>query len=350
MIDFLIVGQGLAGTVLALQLLEQGQRIVVVDAPAQNQASRVAAGMYNPIVGSKLTKTWLAEALFPCLTRFYAAAERTLGASFLHPKPIYRPFVTAQERTLWLDGAADYAPFVEAVTDADYHSATMVHHHGGLLLRQTGYVDVPRLLLAARHYLQARGAYIQAAFHYAHVQPQPPICYHGLQAHKIIFCEGAQALMNPYFRQLPLRPVKGEWLSVALQQPLDVIYNRGVFVLPHTTPHRAIVGATYDRQNLSATPTAAGRQALTARLHQHFRLRHRILDQRAGIRPATADHRPLVGLHPRYPHLGIFNGLGSKGVSLAPYWAAALVQHLLHQQPLPPEVVARRGIEPLPPG
>ncbi|MEL6539323.1 MAG: FAD-binding oxidoreductase [Bacteroidota bacterium] len=344
MIDFLIVGQGIAGSVLALQLLQKGQRVLVINNSARNQASSVAAGMYNPITGKALIKTWLADALFPYLKCFYRTMEQTLGTSFLHAIPIFRPFLSAEERKTWLSRAtqAAYAPFIQAIADASYHQEHMRYHHGGLVLQQAGYLDVPHFLSATCAYLRAREVYLEEDFtHKAVHLTNSSVKYGEIIARRLIFCEGPQAQQNPFFDQLSLSPVKGEWLSVALDQSLEVIYNRGVFVLPRPNA-RAIVGATYHRKELTLNPTERARQDLEDKLKGTFRLSYRILNQQAGIRPATRDHRPLIGMHNQYPQVGIFNGLGTKGISLAPYFANAFVQHLLHGEPLPAEVIWSR--------
>lgn len=343
MVDCIIVGQGIAGSVLALQLLQAGQRVLVINNTAQNRASSAAAGMYNPITGKAMVKTWLADTLFPYLTHFYRVAEQILDASFLHARPIFRPFLTAEERMNWLQKAtqAAYTPFIQAVSDVSYHQDHMQYHHGGLILQHSGYVDVPHFLAATRAYLQAQQAYIEADFDHGAIQLHDGVHYQGIVAQRLIFCEGPQAVSNPFFHTIPLRPVKGEWLSVTLDYPLDVIYNRGIFVLSrHGT--QAMVGATYQRQAVTLEPTLAARQELEARLNHTFRLSYYVQDQRVGIRPTTRDHKPLIGLHHRYPQLGIFNGLGTKGVSLAPYFAHVFVQHLLYQRDLPREVIWSR--------
>ncbi|MEM9417296.1 MAG: FAD-dependent oxidoreductase [Bacteroidota bacterium] len=339
MVDFIIVGQGLAGSVLALQLLKQGQRVLVIGNSQAPSASDVAAGLYNPMTGRHMVKTWLADTLFPYLTQFYQAAERTLGTSFLYPMPIFRPFVTPQERTMWKKKAGDYTDFIAAVAPSPPYSA---YQYDGLVLQQAGYLDTRCFVQATRAYLDQQGAYREGAFVYDQLQLGEQVHYQGLTAQQIIFCEGAQALHNPFFKTLPFRLVKGELLSVALPQSLAMIYNRGVFVRPQPG-RQALVGATYDKEDLSWNPTEKARQALEARLRQSFRLPYTVQDQWAGIRPATFDHRPLIGLHPQYPQIGIFNGLGSKGVSLAPYWAHIFVQHLLSHQALPPAVQLTRA-------
>ena len=338
MIDYLIVGQGIAGSVLALQLLKRGQRILVIGNSQAPSASGVAAGLFNPITGRQMVKTWLADDIFPYLHTFYPAAERTLGAQFMHAMPILRPFVNAAEQIVWKRKAMEEPDFIAGIAPSPPYSA---YQHEGLVLKQTGYVDTRRFLRATRTYLASLGAYLEADFVYEKLHLGEQVHYEGLNARRIIFCEGAQALQNPFFNTLPLRLVKGELLQISLSQPLAEIYNRGVFVIPQSAS-QALVGATYDRQDTSWSPTEKARQVLEERLRRSFRLPYTVKNHWAGIRPATFDRRPFIGLHARYPQVGIFNGLGSKGVSLAPYWSQVFVDHLLMHEPLPAVVQLNR--------
>lgn len=343
MVDFIIVGQGIAGSVLVLQLLKHGKRVLVINNTKTNIASSAAAGIYNPITGRGMVKTWLADALFPYLTDFYQEAAQTLGMQFLYPMPIFRPFVTAQEHVTWLTRSTKtgYTDFIAKVASAPYHRDNIVHPYGGIVLKQSGYLDVKSFLKATKAYLQDRNAYIEADFVYDHVRLGTHVSYQDVSACQVIFCEGPQAMHNPFFSTLPLRLVKGEVLLVALQQSCEMIYNRQVFVLPKADNH-AVVGATYDWQDLSLTSTAKAKQTLEGKLRNTLRLAYTVRDQWAGIRPATFDRRPLIGLHPRYPQVGIFNGLGAKGVSLAPFFAKKFVEHLLLDCTLPREVQLSR--------
>ena len=343
MVDFLLVGQGIAGSVLALQLLKHGKRILVINNRKNNIASSVAAGIYNPITGRSMVKTWLAESLFPYLTRFYQEATQTLGAQFLHPMPIFRPFLTAQERTAWLKKTMgeNGTNFVEKVAETTFHQENMVYEYGGIVLNQSGYLDVKSFLEATRTYLEAQCAYVEADFLYDHIRLGNHVSYQNIEARQIIFCEGPQAKQNPFFSTLPFRLVKGELILVSLHQPIEIIYNRRIFVLPQTA-NQAVVGATYDWQDVSLRPTEKARRILEEKLRTTFSLVYTVRKQRVGIRPATFDRRPLIGLHPRYPQVGIFNGLGTKGVSLAPYFAKIFVEHLLLQKALPLEVQLSR--------
>lgn len=339
MVDFLIVGQGIAGSVLALQLLKRGKRVLVINNKKINNASNVAAGIYNPITGRAMVKTWLADTLFSYCTSFYQEISQTLRVPFLYPMPIFRPFLTVQERSKWMERAVagSCAAFVEKVVGSAYHQENMVYPYGGIILKQSGYLDVKSFLKATRTHLEAQNAYIEADFVYDHIHLGNHVGYQNIEARQVIFCEGPHVKDNPFFGSLPFCLVKGELLLVALQTPLEIIYNRRVFVLPQAE-NRALVGATYDRQDLSPTPTEKARQLLEKNLSSTFKLAYTICEQRAGIRPATFDRRPFIGLSPCYPQLGIFNGLGTKGVSLAPYLAERFVEYLLLRKELPIEV------------
>jgi glycine/D-amino acid oxidase-like deaminating enzyme len=65
------------------------------------------------------------------------------------------------------------------------------------------------------------------------------------------------------------------------------------------------------------------------------------LETFVGIRPATQDRRPFVGSLPE-KSVGIFNGFGSKSVSISPYFAKAFIQELRGEKELDFEVSIRR--------
>lgn len=339
MIDYIIVGQGIAGSALSWELLKANKRILVINNKLANQASQVAAGIYNPITGRNIAKTWLADEVFPTLIQFYTEVETSLSTRFLYPKPIFKPFVSEQERSLWQDKYLEngYGTFC-VDTNSAYKKEYVFNAYGGFLIEQAGYVDVPCYLKAVRGHLVAKNSYVEDDFEYN------KICfldnfveYNGIRATKIIFCEGPQATLNPFFSYLPFKLVKGELLSAQIAKPLDIIYNRSVFVLPITN-EKVLIGATYDWDDLTLIPTNKARNELITKTQKLLRIPYNILGQQAGIRPATLDRRPWLGLHPTYSQLGIFNGLGSKGVSLAPYLAKEFVQHLIYNKELLAEV------------
>jgi glycine/D-amino acid oxidase-like deaminating enzyme len=341
--DYLIVGQGIAGSVLAWQLLKAGKRVVIINNRHINQSSQVAAGIYNPITGRNLVKTWLADQLFPTLAHFYEEVATILSANILYPMPMFRPFLNKQESIIWEKKALEdsYKPFWKE-TAMNYQGNYIFNQYGGFIINQAGYVDVPCFLAATRDYLQSKDYYIEADFDYEKLQLfEDSVNYQGIRAGKIIFCEGPQVTLNPFFNYLSFRLAKGELLRIQLFQPIDIIYNRRVFVLPRAEG-QAFVGASYEWDDLTLKPTERAKQELEYKLKMLIRLPYTVLGQQVGIRPATLDRRPYIGLHPQHPQVGIFNGLGSKGVSLAPYLANEFVSHLLFGKELPAEVQLNR--------
>jgi glycine/D-amino acid oxidase-like deaminating enzyme len=211
-----------------------------------------------------------------------------------------------------------------------------------MMLKQCGYVDITALICGIREFLIQKNAFSEKRFVVSDLKVQPDhATYQQHTAPKVIFCEGPWWNDNRFFNWLPLRPVKGELLEVELEQPLDFILNRGVFVLPYQGVH-CKVGATFDQQDLSWSVTENARQQLEAGLKALLRIPFKINSQLAGVRPASSDRRPLIGLHPEYEPLAVFNGLGTKGVSLAPYLAREFCDFLERGRPLIQDVAINR--------
>src|SRR5438105_4929303 len=99
--DFLIVGRGLAASCLMHAFHRNNLTFQVIGDPSLSSCSRVAAGIYNPIVFKRLTKSWMADELIPALQQFYSECETQLGTRFLHAREILRPFTEAHGEELW---------------------------------------------------------------------------------------------------------------------------------------------------------------------------------------------------------------------------------------------------------
>lgn len=339
MFDFIIVGQGLAGSVLAYTLIKRGFRILVFNTARRNTASHVAAGLYNPITGRKMVKTWMADELFPYLESFYRQVEAETGTKFLHKKPIYRPFLNIEEQNDWMgrSGNNQFTPYVQQIARESIYGADVHDPYGGLVLKNAGYLDIPLFTESIRHLLVEQNSYLQETFYFSKLKiKDTEVEYDRYKARKVVCCDGTEGNNNPYFEWLPFTPVKGELLHIVTEKPLEMIYNRGVFVLP--TPAYCKVGATYDHHELSDQITAKARSYLLEKLSILLKTPYKVINQVAGIRPATQDRRPFVGLHPVLKPLAIFNGLGTKGVSLAPYFASQMADLLSNGMALTQEV------------
>lgn len=339
-VDYIIVGQGLAGSTLAIHLDQLGKSLMMIDEPEKNVSSRVAAGLYNPITGRKMVKTWRADDIFPYLKHFYSSWEKTTQRKFLHEMPIYRPFLSLAEQNEWMGKSADkkYMSFLDKVEPGPAYENLINDPYGGLELTQCGFLDISSFLEATAHYFHNKESLVHERFDFHQLRlEQNAIQYRNIQASKIIFCEGPDGDHKNYFHWLPFRPVKGEILYLEVDKKIPKIFNRGVFVIPYLG-NKCKAGATYDRKDLTPTLTEKARRSMVEKLNALVRFDYKIVDQVSGIRPSTIDRRPFAGIHPKFETIAIFNGLGTKGVSLAPYFAAQLANHLNYGKELDREV------------
>ncbi len=341
--DYLIIGQGLAGTALAYQLHQKGASICIFNHPEGHCSSRVAAGLYNPVTGRKMVKTWKADDLFPFLIDFYKELEHRTGLEFLHTKAIYRPFISIEEQNEWMGKSAseEFRLFIREIRSKSVLSWGN-DPLGGIVLKNSGYLDIVTYLDAMRKWFQSVLDYRETIFNPDRLELIPGgIRYEGVKAKKVIFCDGTTAGNNRFFSWLPFRPVKGEILEIEMEVSSDQIFNRGIFIMP-IGENRYRVGSTYDNNDLSWEPTRAGREKIEEQLSKLVKVPYSVLDHYAGVRPATADRRPIIGEHPEHETICIFNGLGTKGVSLSPYYAGQLTNHLEGSSELEKEVNINR--------
>lgn len=340
-IDFIIVGQGLAGSVLALELMKREKKIFVFDEPDKNHSTVVAAGLFNPITGRVMSKTWKADLLFPFLIDFYSSAEKKLGVRFFYPMPLYRPFISVQEQNEWMgkSTAPGMQPYLNQVIVQSKFGNHVYDDFGGLMLSQCGYVDTNLFINSVRENLLSKESLSKEHFMESGLLVDEGfVRYKNLKANKIIFCNGSESMKSQFFGWLPFNPLKGETILVKMDHEFDCIYNRGVYVVPTGVTGLYRVGATYNTKDLTESVTQQGKIELADKLSELMKVPFEVTTQNWGIRPSTADRRPFLGSHPEEKNVVIFNGLGTKGVSLAPYFANQLVNWLLGQGGIDQEV------------
>lgn len=344
-IDFLIVGQGLAGSTLADELLRAGAKVRVVDGDKPAAASRVASGMWNPLTFRLLLKSWRADELLPVATNYYLEACARLGADLPQALQILRIFPDEGAALRWEERLQDpdFATYFSVETpDASQYPALETKSQQGLV-NQAGWLNLPSYLSAFRNYLEQQGAIINSEFSPEEVTfKENGVRWKGIEAHKIILCRGQFERQHPWFNWLPLKPAQGDVLTLHVPGlNLHEIYNAGFFILPLGNDHYR-VGATYEWDILSETPTESGKNELLQKFEAACSLPYELINHQAGIRPTVADRRPLLGGHPEHEQLVIFNGLGTKGVMIAPFFAQQLSQWLLGQGTIEDEVHVKR--------
>ncbi len=338
-VKYLIVGQGIAGTLLSWELRKRGFGHLVFEPINKASSSYKAAGIFNPITGRKMVKTWMADELFPGLIAYYQELEDQLGQKIIYHKHIYRPFNSIDEQNDWQGKIAEggYSQVVKSVHNSSLKISGILDPHGGLMIKNSGYVDVPTLIEGYREILKSGDHWVKDVFESNEMTFNDGMVeYKDVKAEKVIFCEGVETTTNHYWEHLPFKPVKGEIIELVANFQQDLIVNRGVFLVPRKSSF--IAGSTYDHSSLDNEPSEKGIRNIRERLSKIVDIKYQIKNSWAGVRPATYDRRPFVGIHQKFPQVGIFNGFGTKGVSLVPFFAAEFVNFLMGNQRLTPEV------------
>jgi glycine/D-amino acid oxidase-like deaminating enzyme len=339
MIDYLIVGAGLGGLSFAEWALENNKSVCVVDNSSQN-SSRVAGGLYNPVILKRFSEVWNAKEQLEQMNAFYNRIEKRLSFQFDFKRPILRKFFSIEEQNNWFTAS-------DKVNLSPFLSTTLIHEtfegidspYGYGQVLHTGYVDTALLLQKFRAFLSGSGQYIENDFDYDVLQlTSEGVRYKDIIAKHIIFAEGYGLHANPYFNSLPLDGTKGELFIIeAPRLKLDVIVNTSVFILP-LGRNRFKVGATYNWKDKTNDTSEEGKQELIDRIQEIINCDFKIISHFAGIRPTVRDRRPLIGTHQMYPQLHVLNGLGTRGVMLGPAMAKALYDFIEFEIPLDPSI------------
>ena len=343
MIDYLIVGSGLAGISFAEVALRNDKSILVLDNNSQN-SSKIAGGLYNPVILKRFSEVWQAQEQLAIMNEFYTFLEEKLNCKVDFKSPILRKFFSVEEQNNWF-AASDkvaLAPFLSTqLISKKYVGIDSPYGYGEVL--QTGYVDTALLLNKYREYLKESNLFQEEAFDYdALIINSDGIRYKDIHAKHIIFAEGFGMHANPFFNQLPLDGTKGELFIIkAPQLDLDVIVNTSVFILP-LGDDLFKVGATYNWKDKTDLPTEEGKTELVARIKEIISCDFEIIEHFAGVRPTVKDRRPLVGTHQNYESIHILNGLGTRGVMLGPAMAKALFENIERQVHLNKEIDIKR--------
>jgi len=327
--EFVVVGQGLAGTALVWALLRRGRRVLVLDRE-RGGCSRLAAGLITPVTGKRLAKSGRWDELYPIAVAFYRAVESDTGTPFFHQRPAARLFADGSERDEFHRREGNILRGL-VTRELQLRAEWFTDPLGGFEMPQAARLDVPQYLDVSRAHFRAHGAY-----HTAELDPREleltasGVRIPGLSvdAQAVIFCRGFDTDTDPWFGAVRFNAAKGEVLTVRVPGLAeDRVVHRGVWLAP-VGNEVFRVGATYTRDQLDTRPTAEGRAEIESKLRAFLKLPFEVLDHRAAVRPVIDAGFPVLGHHPRHPQLAYFNGLGSKGSLLAPYFAEQLAQHV----------------------
>jgi glycine oxidase len=329
MVDYLIVGSGIAGICFAEVALQNEKTIMVFDNQSQN-SSKIAGGIYNPVILKRFSEVWNAAEQITFLNTFYPQVEARVSLQLDFKMPVIRKFFSIEEQNNWFlaSDRPNLSPFLSTtILHKSYRGIVAPHGFGEVM--HTGYVDTSSLLQSYHQYLLDVKTLVYESFDYEKITFfDDHVAYENRQAKHIIFAEGFGLQANPYFNYLPLDGTKGELLIIrAPDLNLDCILNSSVFVLPLGNDLFK-VGATYNWLDKTNEVSDEGKQELLEKIHELLECDFEVIDHFAGIRPTVKDRRPLVGTHKLHKNLHIINGLGTRGVMLGPSLAKDLFNHI----------------------
>lgn len=338
-IDYIVVGCGLAGIAFCEQLRKHQKSFLLFDDSSQ-QSSLVAAGMYNPVILKRFSEVWMANEQLRIAKPFYVSLEKLLNVQIDYKFRLLRRFSSIEEQNQWFSAMdkPKLEPFLSGnlvknnnpYIDAPFGFGEVLH---------SGRIDTNTLIENYLFFLEKNKLLKRNKFDHQKLDVHKSLIeYENIQASNIVFCEGFGMKKNPYFNQLPLNGTKGEVLTIdAPSLNMDFALKSSVFIIPKGN-HKYAVGATYNWVDKTHIITEDAKKELTEKLKSFLLCDFKVVNQVAGIRPTVKDRRPLVGTHTKYKNVHILNGLGTRGVMIAPYIAEELFNHIEIGKPINPEI------------
>ncbi len=339
----MIVGQGISGTWLSYYLQKEKKSFLVIDNNQPNSASRVAAGIINPVTGRRIVKTWMIEQLLEHLIPAYEELGKELNIKAIGQKNVIDFHPTPQMKLAFRDRLKEDDVFLKEPKDEILFNEYFYHDFGFGEVNPCYIINLQELLPAWRNKLinskqLLEEDFDQSALNYS----KDKIQYKDIEAEKIIFCDGSNSFNHPLFKNLPFSLNKGEALILeSAEIPSTHIFKKGVMLAPMGN-NFFWVGSNYIWGFSDEHPTKEFREQTELLLKNWIRVPFKITGHKAAIRPANIERRPFVGFHPEHNRTGILNGMGTKGCSLAPYFAKQLVDNMIHQQAIDPEADIKR--------
>ena len=338
-VDYLIIGQGLAGTLVAHHLRKRNKSIHVIDNAHKNSASKIAAGLINPVTGRKYVKSWRIDELIPASIKTYTELGQELGVDLLAQQNILRIIFDQKSERYWddliLKGVAE--KYIQDSADIEAYQDLLHEFHG--VGELSGYrVNLELLISAFANVLSAEKSLTTEDFNYSSLEINDHFAdYKVISATHVIFCDGARAIHNPFFNYLPFQPAKGEAIKFVLDDfESQKILRHKQFIIPMDGQFWS--GGGYEWEELNEEPTLEFKEKWLLDMQSMIVQKPQIISHKAAVRPAVKGRRPLLGTHPKYKNLHIFNGLGTKGSSLAPLFVQQFINHILGLDSIDEEV------------
>jgi len=341
--DYLIIGQGLAGILMTNELRAHNLSFTAVADTNKISATSVAAGMFNPLIFRRITKSWMVDDLLPVMYSTFSDIEKWLDTQLIYRKPIVK-LITESEYESWVtkNKNLEINKYIQKLTKGNSIEG-VINYFGSATIANSGYVDLGRLLNVYHQKLIDEESLLYANFRYNDLEIKDThVQWNGLRFKNVIFCEGAFAVNNPLFKEVKYKLTKGDVLTLSIDNfKLDYIVNKMAFVL-EKSKGVFLCGSTYNWSGLDFSCDKKDEQYLKEKISLILDKPFDVVEHQIAVRPTVIDRRPVLGTHATYKNVHYFNGLGTKGVMLGPYFAKHMFEFLQKNIPLNPEVNINR--------
>lgn len=340
-----VVGGGLAGSVLTWHLWRAGHKVALVHKPGTN-ASQVGAGIINPVTGQRNTMPLNFYSSYLYAHHFY----RKIHLESVIEIPIERRFSTEKAAFDFQEKLHDHSRYVPLQSsDIDMSNFPYFTIHTNL----SSLINVPLILHTLHELFHSE----QLIFHGTwdtNLGPNEQLVllkspYPLPDIEQVIFAQGHDIQYNPSFRYLPWSISKGEILNIKYSNTLSnkIVTGEGIYVIPGPTGILRL-GGKYSPNTTDLTPLDESKQWLLDKYRKLFlidqdtQIDEEVIDHQVGIRCALNDHLPAIGSSFLDSKTYCFSGFGSKGCLWIPLMAQQLSDYFTFKTPLWSTVSTKR--------
>ena len=332
--DCLIVGQGITGSIVALQLKKKSKKFKVIEGGSPNTSSKVAAGIVHPISLKRCNLSWRGREFYEFSDSFYKEINFESSAKLYKPYKLLRIFASFEEQNNWIGKTNN--EIYKDILSLNYEEIDNLKNMFG-----TGVVELCSRLSVNEFLDFVSSSFLKNNILIKDVFKADDLKlinnrfhYKGDIYSNIIMCEGVNALKNSMFNYLPIIPNKGELLKVFSTILPPEIINCGIFSLPETE-NIFTIGSTYSNEDQKNNITIDAKEYLMKKLNKIIEIDGiEIINQKFGFRPTSVDRKPLIGEHPIIKNLYTVNGMGSKAILMAPLLVRELLNYIYQKKPL----------------
>lgn len=332
--DFLVVGQGITGSIVALQLKKNSKKFKLIEGGSPNTSSKVAAGIVHPVSLKRCNLSWRGREFYEFSDSFYKEINFESNTEIYKPYKLLRIFASFEEQNNWI-GKTNNEIYKNILSLNNKELDNIKDRFGSGVVELCSRLSVNEFLdFVSASFFKSKYL-IKNVFKAEELQlKNNRFHYKGDTYSNIIMCEGVNALKNPMFNYLPLIPNKGELLKVFSTILPSEIINCGIFSLPETK-NIFTIGSTYSNKDLNPNISEDAKEYLMKKLNKIIDIDDiEIMDQKFGFRPTSLDRKPFVGEHPIIKNLYTVNGMGSKAILMAPLLVRELLDYIYHKKPL----------------